>query len=376
MATNARFVPLRLVELYAGTARSAEPFRHWKRCRVALLVDNNALARDTYIYNFPRTPYVRRDLRRATPRELEALAGGRVDILLGCPPCQGFSDTGVRDPDDPRNSHLLRFAHFAQALQPLAIAMENVPRAAEASQFKAFVDKLERAGYAWTTGIVNAALRGSAQCRQRLVYIALRRDVGVAPRIPPASHGGDRRYFCYRDSLMKKLGADRAAMLGEAPATQRLRKTLPFDEEELGRRPIPYVEEVLSGLPRFGDPPAERLSHWPWAHRRQQLRRMGAVPEGGRWRGGLDHYAQSYGRLHRRGLARTITSYFANPGSGRFWHPTENRALTLREAARIQGFPDSFLFLPPFKGAARLVGNALDSAIATMSYEAIRSALE
>jgi DNA (cytosine-5)-methyltransferase 1 len=103
---------------------------------------------------------------------------------------------------------------------------------------------------------------------------------------------------------------------------------------------------------------------------------MALVPEGGRWAGGLEHYSQSYGRLHRNGLARTITTAFPNAGSGRFWHPTENRALTLREAARLQGFPDSFHFVPPFSRAAFLVGNALDKTIADLVFEVIRGCLE
>jgi site-specific DNA-cytosine methylase len=103
---------------------------------------------------------------------------------------------------------------------------------------------------------------------------------------------------------------------------------------------------------------------------------MGRVPEGGRWRGGENYYSQCYGRLHRRGLARTITTYFPNPGSGRFWHPTENRALTLREAARIQGFEDEVIFLPPYSRSVDLVGNALDSSIASITYKIIRGCLE
>ncbi len=371
-----RDAPFRVVELYAGTARSAEPFRRWGRCELALLVDNSAYARDTYLHNAPDAPYLQADVRRVSAERIAALAGGRVDILLGCPPCQGFSDTGTRDPEDSRNSHLLRFAALAVALKPLAVAMENVPLAAGARQFKIFTRQLEAAGYVWAAGIINAALRGSAQCRQRLVYIAVRRDVGVEPRIPAASHGGDRCYFSYRAGRMERLETDRVAMLGEAPATQRLREFLPFAETQLGALPIPCVEEVLDGLPPVGATEAERLSHFAWAHTRPQLRRMGAVPEGCRWRGGRDHYSHSYGRLHRRGLARTITTFFPNPGSGRFWHPSENRALTLREAARLQGFPDSFVFLPHFSWAAGLVGNALDSSIATMAYDVIRNALE
>jgi hypothetical protein len=86
------------------------------------------------------------------------------------------------------------------------------------------------------------------------------------------------------------------------------------------------------------------------------IKRMDSVPEGGRWSGGDEHFSQSYGRLHRRGFARTITSYFANPG--------------------IQGIEDSFRFdIFPSK-AAELVGNALDLAIAQVAYRAIRQSLE
>lgn len=367
---------LHVVELYAGTARSCEPFLSWGKCALSLLVDNDLTAAETYRHNFPRAPYVLGDLARMRTDRIIGLAGGRVDILLGCPPCQGFSDTGTRDPRDPRNSHMARFGHFAEAFKPLAVAMENVPQAAGTSQFWQFVRRMERAKYAWTAGIVNAALRGSSQTRQRLVYIAVREDVGVVPRIPPPTHGGPREYFSYHFGCMKQIEDDRAGMLGEPVGIQRVRKMLSYQEDGAGPHSIPCVGDVLEGLPAIGTSAAERLCHRPWAHTPRQLRRMGRVPEGGRWRGGRDHFSQSYGRLHRRGLARTITTYFPNPGSGRFWHSTENRALTLREAARIQGFPDSFLFLPPFSRGAVLVGNALDKSIATVTYEIVRACLE
>jgi len=267
------------------------------------------------------------------------------------------------------------FGRLAEKLKPLAIGMENVPLAAGTGQFRKFVQRMEHAGYAWTAGILNGALRGSSQSRQRLAYIAIRGDVKTVPRIPPPTHGGSRKYFSYRIGSMMSIESDRVSMLGLTPATQRIRETLPYQEYGLGYRDIPYVDETLEGLPRIGMPEAERLSHRQWNHTQLQLRRMEKLPEGGRWRGGQDYYSQCYGRLHRRGLARTITTFFSNPGSGRFWHPTENRALTLREAARIQGFPDSFIFLPPFSQSSKLVGNALDSSISSIVYDIIRDCL-
>src|SRR5712671_3943161 len=94
-----------IVEVYAGTGRSSEPFRQWPEAEIALLVDNNALARDTYLHNFPSANYQLVDLRTATPSEIATLADGSVDILLGCPPCQGFSDVLGHNMDDPRNEH-------------------------------------------------------------------------------------------------------------------------------------------------------------------------------------------------------------------------------------------------------------------------------
>lgn len=367
---------LNVVELYAGTARSVEPFRDWKRASIALLVDNASYARDTFLVNFPTATYVHADVRRLSAQRITSFINGDTDVLLGCPPCQGFSDTGTRDPADSRNSHLLRFAALASALRPRAIAMENVPRAAGSREFRRFTRSLEAVGYRWTAGILNAALRGSGQSRQRLVYIAFRKDVDLAPSIPPAPYGGDRLYFHYSSESMMSLASDRVGMLGETPATQHLSALLPFRDQVLGVKPIPYVQDILAGLPAVGTRRADEVAHRAWPHGPVQLRRMGKVREGGRWGGGRDHYSHSYGRLHRRGIARTVTTYFGNAGSGRFWHPTENRALTLREAARLQGFPDSFKFSPPFSHAAKLVGNALDKAISSTIYDVIRRGLE
>ncbi len=88
---------IRVVELYAGTARSVEPFRSWRRAEIVLLADNNEHARKTYLHNFPNAPYETVDLSSVTPASVIRLAGGHIDVLLGCPPCQGFSEGGKRE---------------------------------------------------------------------------------------------------------------------------------------------------------------------------------------------------------------------------------------------------------------------------------------
>src|SRR5438445_6587371 len=95
----------RVVELYAGTARSVQPFRRWPQSRISALIDFDEYAAETYLANVPDAPYYTRDLTNIRASTIERLAGGKVDILLGCPPCQGFSETGTRNPRDLRNAH-------------------------------------------------------------------------------------------------------------------------------------------------------------------------------------------------------------------------------------------------------------------------------
>jgi DNA (cytosine-5)-methyltransferase 1 len=255
--------------------------------------------------------------------------------------------------------------------------MENVPLAASSGRFKQLTDGLESLDYCWTASIVNAAQWGSCQSRQRLILIAARKELGVVPSFPKPTHGGTKRYFSYHLQKYCRIEDDLIGLLGRAPAAVRAEKNIPHKiGVALGSRQVPTVGETIGDLGDVGTRKAIELGHKSWAHGADILRRMGRVGEGKRWCGGSDHFSQAYGRLHRRGLARTITGYFPNAGSGRFWHPVENRSLTLREAARIQGFPDSFSFLQNDSENCILVGNALDKALAQLTHDIIKACLE
>ena len=185
---------LKIVELYAGTGRSVQPFLQWKKVAPPLLLDVNAYAAEVYKHNFPNANYSTLDLKKTSSNNISSLAGGNVDILLGCPPCQGYSDTGSRKPRDPRNSHITQFSKFVSDLKPLAIGMENVPLLAESSRFDAFINEIESLNYRWTASIVNAALYGSCQSRQRLIFVAIRKDVGVQPQFSDPQFDRDMNF--------------------------------------------------------------------------------------------------------------------------------------------------------------------------------------
>lgn len=369
---------LNIIEMYAGAGRSSSPFKRWRRAQTSLLVDWNTHACATYKHNYKNAPYVTADLSKMTSRRLQSLVEGKVDIVLGCPPCQGFSESGKRHQQDDRNDHVKTFIKLATELKPAVIAMENVPLAVISSQFKQGTRVLERSGYVWTAGILNAASYGSVQARCRLIMIAVRKDIGVDPELPLPTHVPVGKYFDYAQQRLRLVDEDDEDFLGKTSSSQLAEQILDtnfYEPTVLGV--IPVMEDVLAGLPKLGTEKAQKLSHWTWTHGKRILDAMKNVPEGGRRRTEKEYYGAAYARLHRKGLARTITTCFPNAGSGRFWHPTENRALSLREAARVQGFPDDFSFISgPTAANATLVGNALDNALATANYLAIRRILE
>src|SRR6266404_3464495 len=132
-----------VLELYAGTGRSMEPFLGWAHRGEVGLVDNNPYAAEVYLGNRPGANYQVLDLARAGSSELASLVGGQVDVLLGCPPCQGFSDCGLKNSRDPRNRHVTKFEEVVRELNPRVVAMENVPLIAASARFERFVRALE-----------------------------------------------------------------------------------------------------------------------------------------------------------------------------------------------------------------------------------------
>lgn len=370
---------LRVVELYAGTGRSVEPYRNHADFEVALLADINIQARDAYLANHAGENYAIMDLEIASAASIARAAGGRIDILLGCPPCQGFSESGGRDAEDPRNQHIIKFGRTIRTLKPRAFAMENVPLAAVSRQFGEFRAIVEGAGYEMAAAVMNAAEYGSAQARQRLVVVGRRgRGSGLDVALPGPTHASFGDYFDYAMNEIRTYDGRDDALLGTTSSSRRAAVALSsrFFEETGPKAPIPSVNDIIGDLPLADTDEGRRMGHMAWAHGKSVLGSMATVPEGGQLDRGGRYYGAAYARLHRNGLAKTLTRYFPNAGGGRFWHPVQNRALTVREAARLQGFEDGFAFPG---GAAQanafMIGNALDRALSDASFRAMRRLL-
>jgi DNA (cytosine-5)-methyltransferase 1 len=374
-------VPWVVAEVFAGVGSVARGFARAGGFQVAYLNDIDPVARATYLANgSPETIYELRDVRTVTGRRIRDAADGRpVAGLLGCPPCQGWSAAGQRDAADRRNRLLKDFFRLVNSVYPVFFVMENVPSVADRAELAAALSTL-RGRYRVWQGVLNAAAYGLPQSRQRVLVIGYRHDTGVTPSGPPPTHAGRRKIWDYRtETFVEPSPGTLDALLGAAPrlgvpraAQYTMRDYYPEKLGSLARfvtvgEAIGDLEEDAHG-PRSGY--ARTLgagkqvvaNHEPWDHGKDLVERLRLVKEGCRppidATNGRRYYSQAYTRLHRKGLARTITTNFHNPGSGRFLHYQLHRTLTVREAARLQGFGDDFFFIGHPGRQERLVGNA------------------
>jgi DNA (cytosine-5)-methyltransferase 1 len=253
------------------------------------------------------------------------LRRGELDLLAGCPPCEGFSAlrtlNGRRRIRDQRNDLVFDFLRFVRVLNPRAVMMENVPGLANNKRFSSFRKKLRRLGYASEYRVLNAADYGVPQRRRRLILLASRS--GSVSFAPPAAK---------RSTVWEAIGS--------LPHPRKSKDILHNLKEVRSRR----IRDLIRQIPKNGGSrtdlgPKSQLA----CHRR------------------CDGFKDIYGRLAWNDVASTMTGGCFNPSKGRFLHPVQNRTLTLREAALLQSFPRKYFFsLRRGKSpAASLIGNAL-----------------
>jgi DNA (cytosine-5)-methyltransferase 1 len=227
---------------------------------------------------------------------------------------------------------------------------------------------LHRAGYAPVPKVLDAWRYGVPQLRRRLFVLAVHQDLEISGDPFPE---GDQSFQFTAQELIKAASADDP----QCPAGLSV-------EDAIGDLPsipagggaeaaeYPGVEE-LSHYQRARRARAALLfNHKARSHSPSMLKKMEMIQEGGRNQELPDdqrlradpereYFSQAYGRLHRHGIAQTITTYFHNPGSGRFTHYRDLRALTVREAARFQSFDDDYIFIGRAEQQMRHVGNAV-----------------
>lgn len=328
---------------------------------VAIAVDNNEVALKTHRANFRGLAL---NVDMSNPDEVESLIkmvrNIDIDLVAGGPPCQPFSragrakirslvDQGVRDRNDQRKELWRSFVRVVLALRPRTVLMENVPDMAIAddlSVIREIAQMLEQNGYSVDYRLLDAWRCGVPQHRKRFILQA-RRD-GVALNWPKPVHRIVTVYDAIGDlpRLGKGTGARQMSYLPDSQS--EFAKML--GEESSGQ----FVYDHMTRPVRADDRQAFSLmtSKTLYSDLPQHLRRYRS-----------DTFVDKYKRLAWDDLSRTITAHIAKDG---YWyiHPEENRTLTVREAARIQTFPDHFRFSGTRSDAFRQIGNAVPPLLA------------
>jgi DNA (cytosine-5)-methyltransferase 1 len=334
--------PIQFIDVFSGCGGLSIGFTALNSIlpayRPIMAIDVDPIANSTYVQSLGLEPD-ELDVAEAAadPKAFADLVRGRDGyddaaplVVIGGPPCQGFSSHRAKDATDGRNSLVRSFAEIAIALSPDAIMLENVPELLTDRHWPRLEEALKLfrdAGYMASVSVHNTAEFGVPQERFRAVVMAFRHD---------------------------------------APSPKGL----------LDRPDFRTVKDAISHLPsiRAGEKTHAGMLHFTATHRSSTIETLRAVPTDGGNRPphvgpeclrrgaakqGKPLYEDVYGRLAWDKPAVTITNYARNPASGRYAHPEQDRGLSIREAALLQGFPATYKFVGALDPCFRQIGNAV-----------------
>jgi DNA (cytosine-5)-methyltransferase 1 len=307
----------------------------------------------TYVANHPEVKVFTRDVREVEGKEiLEATGLDSVDLLAGCPPCEGFSKlTDKYHRDDPRNDLVLEMARLIEEIKPKAVMMENVAGLATRGKPKLdqFVMKLTSLGYSVNYDVLQLANYGVPQSRRRLVLFAGMGFVILPPKQTRA-YREDRakglKRWMWLEDFLPNLG--RPVTLSKAMKNGGPRKFnwhVVRDIEEMTKKRLRAVKtgRARDSLPKVLRPECHTDSSY-------------------------DGFKNVYGRLSWKSTPPTITGGCTTFCKGRFGHPTQLRTISVREAALIQTFPRSYKFESDYIDmVCDLVGNAFPPKFAKLA---------
>lgn len=334
--------PVKVIDMFSGCGGMSTGFRAVNGLLPAFdlvhAVDIDSVANRSYERNLDLRPaasdvgeIARRPTAFAKLQQIAEPRAGSPFVLIGCAPCQGFSShRNSAGESDQRNSLFLDFARIAARLGPDAVVVENVPELLTHKYWPFVLEAraiLQKAGYHVYIGVHNMAAFGVPQQRFRALLLAMRHPF-------------------------------------KAPTGF------------LGRSTFRTVRQAIGDLPRIkaGERYPKDEMHYTAGHQQSTLATIRAVPKNGgsrpanvgppclqrvAERQGKAAYEDVYGRLSWEKPAITITAYSRNPASGRFVHPEQDRGLSVREAAVLQGFPKSYWFHGSLDERFRQVGNAV-----------------
>ncbi|MEZ8289870.1 DNA cytosine methyltransferase [Vibrio sp. 10N.237.312.B06] len=347
------------IDLFSGGGGLSEGM---KQAGFSILsaVENNKNAAETFRANHEASFVFEDDIRLVSGTEILKRSGilkGEFDLLAGCPPCQGFSSlTRKYKRDDDRNNLINEVGRLVKDIMPKTIMIENVPGLMSKGKplLDAFLDEIHKLGYLSNYGVFQVADYGVPQHRRRFVLLA---GLGFEVKIPSATHSeklkaGTKPWVTVREAFD---GLDEPVLLKDTYVDGGPQKFNWNVRRDISPINIERLKYLKPGGSRFDIP--DRLR--PNCHK-------------GNDRG----FSNVYGRMSFDTVSPTITGGCTTLSKGRFGHPTKLRTISVREAARLQTFPDSFEFATDtVDSVCQIIGNALPCEFARVMSLACRNAI-
>ena len=358
------------VELFAGSGGLGTGFAE-SGFNIISANDIWAPAGETYVANHPNVKYIVKDIAQLTGDELLEGTGYSkkdVDVIIGGPPCQGFSTLGKRFIDDPRNKLFKEYVRLVDDIKPKFFVMENVSGILSMEGGKVLENILKSfddIGYKLEYKLLNAAEYGVPQQRERTIFIGTRTNVKI--KYPKKTH-----------SLTGKEGFKPALTLwdaiGDLPQSDDKEITSYTTEPQND-----YQKKIRNGATKL-------VNHKPPTHNDKAKNMMKYIPMGKSAWDVKDKipnefmptsgYGNTYARLNANEPGMTITRNFACISSSRCIHPYLNRGLTAREAARIQSYPDNYIFKGTKSDIHLQIGNSVPPILGSKIADTISEMLD
>lgn len=345
----------KVIDLFAGVGGMSLGF---ERAGFAVVMANeyDASIAASYQHNLANTNMIVGDITKIDLQKTFGALSGKVDVVVGGPPCQGFSQKGQRKTiHDPRNFLFKYFVEVVKLVRPPYFVMENVPNilTAENGYFKReIISFFNSLGYQVTADVLNASDYGVPQNRRRAVILGKRGGTPIS--LPEAETEKNTIWDAISDLAFLESGEGEEIMTYPQNAQTRFQKEL--------RNGSKWLHNHIAT--KHSDLALHRLSLIP--------------PECGKEVLPDEHltksiYSGTWCRMKKDDVSVTITTRFDTPSSGRFSHPFLNRAITVREAARLQSFPDTFHFIGNKSSQMKQVGNAVPPKLAQAIADRIMS---
>lgn len=330
----------KIIDLFAGCGGMSTGFE-WSNFETKYAVEIDLWASETYSFNHPNTKVFTEDITKIN--DFNTLPNGEVDGIIGGPPCQGFSLSGNRDPKDPRNSLFMDFVRFIQHYKPKFFVMENVPgllsmkNAKGDSVIDIIVEEFSNSGYDVKVETLDSSDYGVPQKRRRVFVVGFRTDLNLSSinYYPQPFTVEEEQKLSIKDAIsdLPQIGAGQGKeeqsyeMSPENDYQKFMRENSSIVHNHIAMRHTQRIVERFKTIKQ-----GQSLADVAEEHMQRQ--RGDATIISGKT------YSQNNMRPYEDKPSPTIAASF----QGNFVHPWLDRNYTAREAARLQSFPDDYIF--------------------------------